>query len=225
MNLVVLFLSDRGQQVNWENAPMAEVADEAGGREIEVLHIGRKSQDLLLRLPEGSKAWEAKVGFESAWKDATGVTPLFIARPAGSVSLSFMKGGELFHSLSIPRKDKSAGIVFMETRGIEKMIEEECERISKSLASGGADILLGQPIAKGDVFVVKAGKESDQPSFARVARLVQECYRSVIERPVPVAGRGLGSLKSLNSVIEEHAPGMHADAVLLSEARREHPRE
>lgn len=195
---------------------------EAAEREIEVVHLTRKSHDVVLRLPEGTKTWDARVGFETAWREVTGKSLSFISRSARSVALAYLKGGDLYDSLGLSRKSHSCGFVFMETRGLERMLEEECDRILKALGETDAgDVVVKKPIAHGDVFVVKNGKETEQPSFARVARIVQECYRSVLGKQIQVAGRGMNALKSLHAVIEEHAPKMLSDASLHREARRE----
>jgi hypothetical protein len=193
---VVLFLSDIGPAASWGLAPPGEIAAEAGDREMEVIHHGRKSPDVILRLPEGTKTWEARVGFETAWRNVTGESSAFVARSARSLILSYLKGEEIAGSLTAPRSGTSAGLVFL-------------------------DLMAKRQISRGEILVIKKGKEEEQPSFARVARIVHECYRSVLETPVQMAGRGLKTLKGIREVIEEHAPKMLADVGLLHEVRRE----
>ncbi len=222
LNLVVLFLSDVGPSLSWEAIPLDELATEAAEREIELVYVGKASPDVVLRLPEGTKTWDARVGFETAWRAVIGTPASFIARSARNLAMSMIKGAEVRSSLELPKRGISHGMVFMETRGLEKVLEEECDRIIKSLGEAGTeDILVKKPIEQGDILVVKRGKEEDQPSFARVARVVQECYRLIVGKPVNVAGRGMKVLGSLQAVIGEHAPKMLADLESMHGVRRE----
>jgi hypothetical protein len=212
MNLVVLFLADSGPAVTWGGALPDEIAAECKDREMEVVHLGKKSSDVVLRLPEGTKSWETRVGFEKAWRAVTSSSPVFIARSAKTVAQSYLLGEEIYGSLGVPKKGTSAGLVFLETRGLEQVLESECDRLLKELGMAGAeDLIARKPISRGDILVVKKGKDGEPPSFARVARIVQECYRSVLEKPIHVAGRSLKTLKGIQDVIEEHAPKMLAE--------------
>jgi len=222
MNLVILFLADSGPAVAWGPAPPDEIAAECEDREMEVIHFGRKSPDVVLKLPEGTKAWETRIGFEKAWRAVTGSSPVFIARSAKAVAQSYIAGGETYESLGIVKKGSSAGLVFLETRGLEQALESECYRLLKELDVAGAqDLIARKQLSRGDVLVVKRGKEGESPSFARIARIIQECYRSVLEKPVHVAGRSLKSLKAIQEVIEEHAPKMFAEVGQSHALRKE----
>lgn len=222
MNLIVLFHSDIGMPPKWEAGLADEVADDAADREIELLHFGKKSPDMVLRAHEGTKTWDVRIALEGIWRMTFGSSASFIARSARSVALSFLKGNEICATRKVGTRGTSAGIVFMETRGIEGLLDAEKERLRTALAeAGGSDLTVKFPITRDDIFIVKKGKEGDEPSFARAARVVQESYRSVIERPFHAAGRGLKtSLKEVQAVIEEHAPNMLADASLLNEVRK-----
>jgi len=222
LNLVVLFLSDVGPSLRWAEIPLDELTAEAAEREIEMIYVGKISPDVVLRLPEGTKTWEARVGFETAWRSVMGTTASFIARSARNLAMSMIRADEVRKTMDLPRRGVSHGMVFMETRGLEKVLEEECNRIIRNLGEAGTeDILIKMPIEQGDILVVKRGKEEDPPSFARVARVVQECYRQIIGQPVNVAGRGKKALGSLQTVIGEHAPKMLADLEMMHGIRRE----
>ena len=209
---MVLFLADSGPAVAWGVAPPDEIETECADREIEVVHFGKKSPDVVLRLPEGTKTWETKVGFERAWQAVTGSSAVFIARSAKTVAQSCVAGEGIYGSLGAPKKGSSAGLVFLETRGLEQVLESECDRLLKELGTAGTqDLIAKKPVSRGDILVVKRGKEGEPPTFARVARIIQECYRSVLEKPIHVAGRSLKTLRSVQDVIEEQAPKMFAE--------------
>jgi hypothetical protein len=212
MNLVVLFLADSGPAVTWGTAPPDGITAECEDREMEVVYFGKKSPDVVLRLPEGTKAWETRVGFEKAWRAVTGSSPVFIARSAKALAQSYIMGEDIYGSLGVPKKGTSAGLVLLEIKGLEQVLESECDRLLKQLGIVGTqDLIARKPITRGDILVVKRGKDGEPPSFARVARIIQECYRSVLETPIHVAGRSLRNLREIQDVIEEHAPRMLAE--------------
>jgi len=220
-NLVILFLADSGPAVAWGPAPPDEIAAECEDREMEVVHFGKKSPDVVLRLPEGTKTWETRIGFEKAWRAVTSSSPVFIARSAKAVVQSYIMGEEIYASLGVPKKGSSAGLVFLETRGLEQVLESECDRLLKVLGMAGEqDLIARKHISRGDILVVKRGKDGEPPAFARVARIIQECYRSVLEKPVHVAGRSLKTLKGIRDVIEEYAPKMLAEVGQSHGSRR-----
>lgn len=212
MNLVVLFLADSGPAVKWEAAPPEEIVAECEDREMEIVHFGKRSPDVVLKLPEGTKAWESRVGFEKAWRAVTSSSPIFIARSAKTVAQSYIMGEEFYGSQTVPKKGTSAGLVLLETKGLEQVLDSECDRLLKGLGMVGVqDLIARKQVSRGDILVVKKGKDGEPPTFARIARIVQECYRSVLEKPVHVAGRSLKNLKGIQDVIEEHAPKMLAE--------------
>ena len=223
LNLIVLFLSDMGVSPTWSVASADEIAEDAADREMELLHMGRKSPDMILKTQEGIKSWDVRIAAESIWRTTFGSSASFVARSARSVAVAYLKAGETCATRRLGTKGTSAGIVFLETRGIDALLDAEKDRLRKALQeAGGAEFTLKLPLGREDILVVKKGKEGDEPSFARAARVIQESYRPIVERPFHAAGRGLKtSLKEIYAVIEKHAPTMVSDAGLLSEVKRQ----
>jgi len=206
----------------WNTASADEVAEDAADREMELLHMGKKSPDMVLRTQEGIKSWDVRIAVESIWRTTFGSSASFVARSARSVALAYLKASETCTTRKLGTKGTSAGVVFLETRGIEVLLDAEKDRLRKALEdAGGIEFTLKLSLSREDILVVKKGKEADEPSFARAARVIQESYRPIIERPFHAAGRGLKtSLKEIYAVIEKNAPAMVSDAGLQSEVRK-----
>ncbi len=223
LNLAVLFLSDIGIPPSWSNALLEDISEDLLDWEIEVLHTCRKSSDFILKLPEGTKTWEARVALETVWRTIADQTPSFVSRSARQVAMAILMAKTMLNSDKTIKKTTSAGIVFIETHKVENLLYSEDKRLWTSLQeSGCADLILKRQLGLGNILFVKEGKETDDPSFKRIARIVQECYRSVIDAPLHIAGRGLMStLNEIQGVLEVQAPRMISDESLVRQVKKE----
>jgi len=221
VNIAILFLSDLCTSSKWNKDTVEDVSFELADQSIKILYTGKKSSDIVLQLPEGTKIWEARIGLEKAWNRVAGEHISFIPRSGKELAIAYHKTLSIYESQAVSKKGTSSGIVFIDTHKIESTLDSESERLHNSLVESlGKSTVLRRLISLGDLIVIKEGKESAEPSFTRIARVVQDSYRPILERPFHIAGRGLTtSLKDICSLIEECSPRMFAEVSNLAENR------
>ncbi len=207
LNLAVLFLSDIGVPPDWDEATIEDVSEELEDAGFEIIFHGKEVPDMVMRIPEGTKVWEAQIELGRAWRNVTRVNANFIPRSARSLAITCNDAKAAHASMAKSKRKTSTGLVFMDTHGVEAVLKEECDRLSTSLLEAFGDtVLLMSTTSPGDLLVFKEGGEGDSPSFTKVARIVHDCYQTVLGRGVQTAGRGMK--KSLSRILSLY-PGTH----------------